>query len=282
MTLSQLYINAKHKLEKAGIDAPQFDAMCLVNYCFGVDRAALAVNGGSIPDSDKEKRFLECVERRASGFPLQYITGKWSFMDIPLYVGEGVLIPRDDTEVVVREMLKRIESVRKPKIIDLCGGSGAIAIAAAKARPDAEIISLELSERAFSYLERNIELNECANIKAVIGDLFKAFDNYDDFSFDAVISNPPYIKTDVIGALSREVRHEPRLALDGGEDGMLFYNAIAESWLCKIKHGGIIAVEIGEDLTGEIVKLFEKSSVRNIDVIKDMAGLDRAILGTLA
>ncbi len=281
MTFSQLYRKAKRDLEAAGVDDPQFDAMCLIDYLFGVDRADLSVMGDSIPDSDKENRFLRYVEKRASGFPLQYIIGTWSFMDIPLCIGEGVLIPRDDTEVVVRETLKRIEAVQNPRIIDLCSGSGTISIAVAKARPDAEIISLELSETAFVYLEKNIEFNGCGNIRAINGDLFKAFNDFDDHSFDAVISNPPYIKSDVIETLSSEVRHEPRLALDGGEDGMLFYNSIAENWLCKIKHGGVIGVEIDEDLTSEIITRFEKSSVKNIEVIKDIAGLNRAIMGTL-
>lgn len=281
MTLSQLYRKAKFDLTEAEIDSPQFDAMCLMEHYFAINRPALSVMGGNIADEEKEKLFLEGVKKRALGFPLQYIIGKWTFMDIPFLVGEGVLIPRDDTEVLVREALKRIEDIRSPKIIDLCSGSGTIAVTVAKARPDAEVIAIELSEQAFGYLEKNIEINKCKNITVIKGDIFKAFNDFADYSFDMVMSNPPYIKTDVIETLSKEVRHEPGLALDGGNDGMIFYNAIAENWLVKIKRGGLIALEIGEDLTDEIVALLKKNSVCDISVFKDMAELDRAIFGTV-
>lgn len=281
MTLSQLYIMAKSDFRTANIDNPQFEAMCLMEHCFAVDRPTLSVVGGNTPEKAAEEQFINSVKKRASGFPLQYIIGKWLFMDIPFFVGEGVLIPRDDTEVIVRELLKRIKDIKNPKIIDLCSGSGAIAITVAKSRPDAEITALELSDQAFEYLERNVEMNSCENVAAIKGDIFKNFEDYCDYSFDVVISNPPYIKTDVIETLSREVRHEPRLALDGGNSGMNYYNAIAENWLVKIKHGGLIAVEIGEDLTDEVVTLFEKSFVCGISVLKDMANLDRAIFGTV-
>lgn len=281
MKLSQLYRKAKLELTAAGADSPQFDAMCLMEHCFGINRPMLSVMGDDTPDAEKEEQFLAKLKMRSEGFPLQYIVGTWTFMDIPFSVGKGVLIPRDDTEVLVREVLNRIDGIQNPKIIDLCSGSGAVAVAIAKNRPDAEITAVELSEQAFAYLTKNIKMNGCTNIKAVNGDIFKIFVDFDDLSFDVIASNPPYIKTNVIPTLSSEVKHEPHLALDGGEDGMMFYNAIAENWLKKLKCGGLIAVEISEDLSEQIVDLFEKNSVNNITVLKDMSELDRAIFGTV-
>lgn len=281
MTLSQLYRKARSDFQNFGVDSPQYDAMCLMEHFFGVNRAELVVMGDKLPETELEQEFLKAVEKRSSGYPLQYILGKWTFMDIPLFVGEGVLVPRDDTEVLVREAIERIKSIENPKVIDLCSGSGAVALAVAKACPRAEVFAVELSELAFLYLEKNIEYNGCKNVKAVKGDVFKLHTNFADGEFDAVLSNPPYIKSDVIATLAKEVQHEPKLALDGGADGMIFYNAIAENWKVKIRKNGFIGVEIGEDLTDEVVDLFKTNMLEDISVFKDMAELDRAIFGTV-
>lgn len=281
MTLSELYRKARSDFRNAEIDSPQYDAMCLMEHFFGVNRAELVVSGDKSPKAELEAEFLAAVEKRSSGYPLQYILGEWTFMDIPLFVGEGVLVPRDDTEVLVREAIERIKGVENSKIIDLCSGSGVVAIALAKAYPKAEILAVELSDKAFTYLEKNIKCNACENIKAIKGDMFKLYEEFSDSEFDAVLSNPPYIKSDVIATLAKEVQHEPKLALDGGKDGMIFYNFIAENWKNKIKKNGFIGVEIGEDLTNEVVELFKKNNLEDIYVLKDMADLDRAVFGTV-
>jgi len=281
MTLSELYRKARSDFRNAEIDSPQYDAMCLIEHFFGVNRAELVVKGDNSPKAEIEAEFLTAVEKRSSGYPLQYILGEWTFMDIPLFVGEGVLIPRDDTEILVREAIKRVRGVENPKIIDLCSGTGAVAIALAKAYQKAEILAVELSDKAFSYLKENIKRNACENIKAIKGDVFRLYEEFSDSGFDAVLSNPPYIKTDIIATLAKEVQHEPKLALDGGKDGMIFYNSIIENWESKVKRNGFIGVEIGEDLTNEIVKLFKENNFEDIYVLKDMIGLDRAVFGTV-
>lgn len=281
MTLSELYRKARSDFRNAKIDSPQYDAMCLIEHFFGVNRAELVVKGDKSPKAEIEAEFLTAVEKRSSGYPLQYILGEWTFMDIPLFVGEGVLIPRDDTEILVREAIKRVRGVENPKIIDLCSGTGAVAIALAKAYPKAEILAVELSDKAFSYLKENLKRNACENIKAIKGDIFRLYEEFSASEFDAVLSNPPYIKTDIIATLAKEVQHEPRLALDGGKDGMIFYNSIIENWESKVKRNGFIGVEIGEDLTNEIVELFKENNFEDVYVLKDMAGLDRAVFGTV-
>lgn len=281
MTLSELYRKARLDFRNAEIDSPQYDAMCLIEHFFGVNRAELVVKGDKSPKAEIEAEFLTAVEKCSSGYPLQYILGEWTFMDIPLFVGEGVLIPRDDTEILVREAIKRVRGVENPKIIDLCSGTGAVAIALAKAYPKAEILAVELSDKAFSYLKENLKRNACENIKAIKGDIFRLYEEFSASEFDAVLSNPPYIKTDIIATLAKEVQHEPKLALDGGKDGMIFYNSIIENWKGKVKRNGFIGVEIGEDLTNEIVKLFKENNFKDVYVLKDMAGLDRAVFGTV-
>lgn len=281
MTLSELYRKARLDFRNAEIDSPQYDAMCLIEHFFGVNRAELVVKGDKSPKAEIEAEFLTAVEKRSSGYPLQYILGEWTFMDIPLFVGEGVLIPRDDTEILVREAIKRVRGVENPKIIDLCSGTGAVAIALAKAYPKAEILAVELSDKAFSYLKENLKRNACENIKAIKGDIFRLYEEFSASEFDAVLSNPPYIKTDIIATLAKEVQHEPKLALDGGKDGMIFYNSIIENWKGKVKRNGFIGVEIGEDLTNETVKLFKENNFEDVYVLKDMAGLDRAVFGTV-
>lgn len=281
MTLSQLYRKAIADFRQTDIESPQYESMCLMEHFFAVSRADLVVAGNNPATADIELEFLNAVKKRISGYPLQYILGEWTFMDIPLFVGDGVLIPRDDTEVLVREAIERIKNLENPKIIDLCSGSGAVAIAVAKAFPKSEILAVELSDVAFAYLKKNIEHNNCSNIQAIKGDMFEIYNDFSDGYFDVLLSNPPYIKSDVIGTLSAEVQHEPRLALDGGADGMRFYNAISEKWKSKLKSGGFIGVEIGEDLSDELVSLFNAYTLKDIYVLKDMAELDRAVFGTV-
>lgn len=281
MTLSELYNEAKKQFEQADIESSQYDAMCLMEHCFGVDRPALAVMGSDCPPERAQETFLSDVKKRAGGYPLQYIIGKWTFMDIPFFVGEGVLIPRDDTEVLVRGTLERIKNIKNPKIIDLCSGSGAVAIAIAKARPDAEIKALELSSRAFDYLVKNIEANSVENVTPINSDVFTAYSDFDDGEFDAVVANPPYVCSAEIETLSSELQYEPRIALDGGDDGMIFYFSIAENWLSKIKKGGLVGLEISETQGKPVSTLLKDSNAKNIEVIKDIAELDRAVFGTM-
>ena len=222
----------------------------------------------------------EAVKKRREGYPLQYIIGKWSFMGNDFIVGEGVLIPRDDTEVAVNECFSAVKNIRRAKILDLCSGSGIIAVTLAKLLPDAEITALELEDRAFGFLEKNIILNKADNVRALKGDIFRAFSCIEDKSFDAIISNPPYIKSGEISALQKEVGFEPVSALDGGEDGLDFYRCIAENWLSKLKNGGSITLEIGEEQAEDVTGLLSEKCISDIRTVKDIQGLDRVIFGT--
>lgn len=273
MTYQELYRYAKDAVSVS-------EARCLFEELLGIDRMALVEKGSLKAGKDERMLIEEAVKKRREGYPLQYIIGKWSFMGNDFIVGEGVLIPRDDTEVAVNECFSAVKNIRRAKILDLCSGSGIIAVTLAKLLPDAEITALELEDRAFGFLEKNILLNKADNVRALKGDIFRAFSCIEDKSFDAIISNPPYIKRGEISALQKEVGFEPVSALDGGEDGLDFYRCIAENWLSKLKNGGSITLEIGEEQAEDVTGLLSEKGISDIRTVKDIQGLDRVIFGT--
>lgn len=273
MTYQELYRYARDAVSVS-------EARCLFEELLGIDRMALVEKGSLKAGKDERMLIEEAVKKRREGYPLQYIIGKWSFMGNDFIVGEGVLIPRDDTEVAVNECFSAVKNIRRAKILDLCSGSGIIAVTLAKLLPDAEITALELEDRAFGFLEKNILLNKADNVRALKGDIFRAFSCIEDKSFDAIISNPPYIKRGEISALQKEVGFEPVSALDGGEDGLDFYRCIAENWLSKLKNGGSITLEIGEEQAEDVTGLLLEKGISDIRTVKDIQGLDRVIFGT--
>ncbi len=273
MTYQELYRYARDAVSVS-------EARCLFEELLGIDRMALVEKGSLKAGKDERMLIEEAVKKRREGYPLQYIIGKWSFMGNDFIVGEGVLIPRDDTEVAVNECFSAVKNIRRAKILDLCSGSGIIAVTLAKLLPDAEITALELEDRAFGFLEKNILLNKADNVRALKGDIFRAFSCIEDKSFDAIISNPPYIKRGEISALQKEVGFEPVSALDGGEDGLDFYRCIAENWLSKLKNGGSITLEIGEEQAEDVTGLLSEKCISDIRTVKDIQGLDRVIFGT--
>lgn len=284
MRLDEIYKTIKSELKRAGVDSPAFDAICLFEYVFGIDRHGLIMQGQSQADPEKIKRLSELVDRRCSGEPLQYILGKWEFMGRTYEVGSGVLIPREDTCAVVEAALsaakKMLKSRDSLKIADLCSGSGAIAITLAKELP-CEVSAVELYDAAYSYLKRNIESLNAENVTPVKADVLTCHENFADSSLDIIISNPPYIKTDELKALQREVQKEPREALDGGEDGCFFYRRIIKDWSKKLSKNGAVCFELGEGQYAEIEGLLLEQGYTDIGCVRDMQEIERSIYGFL-
>ncbi|MGN0469710.1 MAG: peptide chain release factor N(5)-glutamine methyltransferase [Acutalibacteraceae bacterium] len=280
MTFSELYSYSKNILLQSGNDIGAFDSLCLMKKFFDIDRLSLSIHKNETPDKNLEDEFLAAVKKRADGYPLQYILGKWDFMDSEFYVGEGVLIPRDDTEVVVNACINALKNIARPVVIDLCSGSGAIAVTLAKTYPNSTVYALELSDKAFAYLEKNIGHNNVKNIITIKDDIFTSYSKFSDGFFDAIISNPPYIRTDVIRTLQTEVQSEPVTALDGGSDGLDFYRVISEKWISKLKTGGTVSLEIGEEQANSVSALLKDNEISDIQVTKDIQNLDRVIFGT--
>lgn len=280
MTVGEAYRKTKDILTEAGFEAPAFEALCLVEKVFGFNRLALITRGEETAATDEKLALLaELTEKRLSHEPLQYIIGKWSFMGIDLLVGEGVLVPRDDTEVVTSLCIDFLSGKENPSAIDLCAGSGAISLALEK-YANCKVTAVELSDKAFSYLTQNIKLNNSA-VNALNGDIFECHKDIADNSLDLIVSNPPYIKTADIASLQKEVQHEPAMALDGGESGLDFYRRIVPLWKSKLKAGGALAFELGEGQYDEVSRILADNGFGGITESIDFGGIQRAIIGTL-
>lgn len=265
----------KSLLSRAGVENPDGDTreiLCAVLEC---DRTQLILREDDIPEGLCNKA-IAMARRRSSGEPIQYILGSWSFMGRDYKVGGGVLIPRDDTEVVVTEALKLSENTPEPVIVDLCAGSGIIAVTLAKELPNATVYAVEKSDAAFSYLTENITLNH-AKVNAIHADLQNCVSDFKDGSLDMIVSNPPYIRSAEIADLQQEVQYEPRLALDGGEDGYDFYKMIITLWTPKLKKDGAIAFEIGEGQFDTIAAMLKTAGYTAISGVPDIQNITRAV-----
>lgn len=280
MTVGEAYRKTKDILTEAGFEAPAFEALCLVEKVFGFNRLALITKGEETVASEEKLAVLaELTEKRLNHEPLQYLLGKWSFMGIDLLVGEGVLVPRDDTEVVTSLCIDYLSCKESPNVIDLCAGSGAISLALEK-YANCKVTAVELSDKAFSYLTQNIKLNNSA-VNALNGDIFECHKDIADNSLDLIVSNPPYIKTADIASLQKEVQHEPAMALDGGKSGLDFYRRIVPLWKSKLKAGGALAFELGEGQYDEVSRILADNGFGGITESIDFGGIQRAIIGTL-
>jgi len=281
MTVPALCNLLKGILTRAGVDNPDGDCAEILMSALDCDRTRLILYGDNdIPDDIAEKA-VAMAKRRASGEPLQYVLGKWSFMGRDYTVGSGVLIPRDDTEVVVNAALDLIKDVKKPVIADLCSGSGIIAVTLQKELQNATIYAVEKSGDAYAYLIQNIKDND-ADIHPIKTDIADCAEDFADGYFDMIVSNPPYIRSSEIPTLQKEVQYEPRMALDGGESGYDFYELIIRLWTPKLKNGGCIAFEIGEDQFDHISELLTSNGYIDIKGYPDIQNTIRAVTAKLA
>ena len=257
------------------------EARIILSYATGLTQTEIITRSKELMDEDDFAEYERRIQDRLTGTPLQYITGVQEFMGLPIRVNKNVLIPRLDTEVVVEEALKIIEEKgwTRPDVLDMCTGSGAIGVAIA-AKAEGSIVTMaDISEEALKTAMSNASLNN-VNRKCVflLGDLFDALPA--DREYDMIICNPPYIKSEEIDRLSIEVRgHEPRLALDGGTDGLDYYRRIAEDAGSHLRTGGVLVLEIGYDQAGSVKRILGKARrYTDIHKIRDLTGLDRAII----
>lgn len=278
ITYQSLYREAVQTLRHADNPDAAFDVRCLMEKIFGLDRTALSLYGDHLPDEKKEHCFRELLCRRASGEPLQYLIGAWDFLEESFQIGPGVLIPRPETELLAQTVLDGMQQIKNPVVLDLCAGSGCLGLSIAKRRPDAQVFLLEKSQAAFSYLLRNTECIAKRHSYPVMGDLMDGFEHFDFPLPQVMVSNPPYIKSDEIAGLQQEVQREPHMALDGGEDGLLFYRALADLWIPFLGGGGLIAVECGEGQAKEIQELFQKAGIQ-AQTHPDYSGIPRIVTG---
>ena len=279
LTLQQIYKEGTEILENAGIPDASLDAWLLLSFVTGMSRAAYYGRPGECIEPGKAEQYFSFIERRRRRIPLQHITGEQEFMGYTFHVNEHVLIPRQDTEILVEEALKRMDSGMH--ILDLCTGSGCILLSVLKAgREKLKFegitgVGMDISEEALAVAEKNADT---LNVEArfIQSDLFENTEE----KFDMILSNPPYIPTGVIEGLQEEVRlHDPYIALDGKEDGLYFYKKIIKESTGYIKEGGRLIVEIGHDQAENVVFLMKEAGYRHICVKKDLSGLDRVVVG---
>ena len=279
MTVNEIYQSGLKLLENNSIENSKFEAQSLLQKAFSLDRVGFIIHKTDKADENCSQNFLKLIEKRISGEPLQYILGEWSFMGFDFKVGRGVLIPRDDTEVVVNLCIDFLENRTDKKTVDLCSGSGAIAVALDKIS-GAKVTAVEIDETAFSYLETNVKENN-SSVKPVMADALEICETFADGELDLIVSNPPYIKSADIETLQKEVQLEPRLALDGGEDGCDFYREIVNRWSRKLKKGGALAFELGEGQADAVKALMTEQGFSDFKISLDFGGVQRAIIGTL-
>jgi len=257
------------------------EAKIIMSYATGLSDSEMITRGKELMREDDFYEYERRIMARVEGMPLQYIVGIQEFMGLPFRVNKNVLIPRLDTEVLVEQLLREIKErgYKKPEILDMCTGAGAIGVSLAHKLPDAQVTMTDVSDEALHTAMGNAGLNG-VNRRCIflVGDMFNAI--AEDKEYDVLVCNPPYIPTAEISKLAVEVRkHEPTAALDGGADGLDYYRIISAEASSHIKSGGLLALEIGADQAKDVCKLIESADTfKDIKVIKDLAGLDRVII----
>ncbi len=280
MTWGELLLSGQKKLESAGIREYSLDGWYLFEYVFGMSRADYLLRSRETVTAEGEalEEFWEKLSRRAGREPLQYILGVQEFMGLEFYVNSDVLIPRQDTETLVETVLYAHKN-RGISLLDVCTGSGCIAISLAALGKYAHVEAADISNAALLAAEKNAEkILGAGTVKFRCSDLFSAF--APEERFDVIVSNPPYIPSKVIEGLEPEVRDfEPRMALDGTEDGLFFYRKLAEESRSFLKENGAVYFEIGYDQGEAVERLLSGHGFKDTEVIKDLSGRDRVVCG---
>lgn len=283
LTLKQLYKVGTVKLAEEGIEEFSLDAWYLLEYVTGVSKAMYFAEPERTVSEENADRYIDCIRQRAAHIPLQHITGEQEFMGYPFCVNEHVLIPRQDTEILVEEAIQVMRP--KMKVLDMCTGSGCIVLSILKMcrekyyMTDLQGIGADVSEEALKVARENGR-RLGVPVTWIQSDLFAKIP--EEEKYDVIVSNPPYIETAVIDTLQEEVRlHDPYIALDGKEDGLYFYRRIISEAGKYLKTQGKLMFEIGCDQAEAVEELMKNAGYEQITVKKDLAGLDRVVYGTL-
>lgn len=280
MYIKSLLESIRNILNNGGIENFEFESVCIIEDVF--KQNIYDMISAKLECEDCDERVNQCnslVQRRIDGFPLQYVLGKWEFYGLPFKVGEGVLIPRQDTETLVDYVLTMFKNNDTPlKIVDLCSGTGCIPIAIEKHLDNIEIHAIELSTIAHSFLVENIAINS-SKVIAHLGDVLEPT-IYESFSgLDLITANPPYLTTTDMENLQKEVSFEPKISLFGGDDGLKYYRDICKLWKNSLKVGGMIVFEIGQNQEEDVSKIMRDNGFSDIAIIPDLCGINRVVSG---
>ena len=269
MTIKEALLHAKQFMDN-------IEAKILLKYILQKEESYIIANANTQLTKTQENKLINCINKIKGGYPLQYITNQQYFMGLSFYVDENVLIPQPDTEILVETVIKNITELGiknkfdlgNMKVLDLCTGSGAIAISIKKYLPEVQVFASDISKNALKIAQKNANNNK-VKINFIESNMFENISE----TFDVITSNPPYIKTEEIRKLSKQVQNEPKLALDGGKDGLDFYKIIAKEGPKHLNKNGVILMEIGYDQGQAVTNLFKNSKC-----IKDYAGNSRVVV----
>lgn len=277
MTIMEAIKKGMIELKNSNIESPKLKSRLLMQFTLNKPRQYVIVNDMEELNKNDEKKYFDAILKMRKGIPLEHITHQKEFMKLNFFVDENVLIPRQDTEILVEEVIKIAKKTNAKKILDLCTGSGAIAVSLAKYLPETEITAIDISNEALKIAKKNAINNEVENqITFISSDLFT---NLNDEKFDIIVSNPPYIKRSVIDTLDEEVKKEPHIALDGGDDGLYFYRKIIKESYQYLKYGGYLCLEIGFDQKIDVIELIEnEENYTNTYSKKDLYDNDRIVV----
>ena len=282
-TLKSLLDDGTELLEKAGVPEAAWDAWLLMEYRLGINRAVFLADPDREVSREDEKVLRSLFGERARRIPLQHLTGEAWFYGLCFKVNEHVLIPRQDTEILVETALEKMKDISSPRVLDLCTGSGCVLLAFLSERTDASGIGVDISREALLMAGENARKLDISRAGFIQRDILSGYGEPVQAmgqDYDLLLSNPPYIETEKIDTLMEEVRsHDPRIALDGGEDGLIFYRRIVSLAPGLLRSEGWLAVEIGSGQGDEVMELFRKAGFRRVMVTKDLAGLNRVVSG---
>lgn len=277
MKYREAYDTGRAALEAAFVPEAETDARLLLEFVCGTDRNTLLAHGDRDVTKEQESIYRGLVEKRSRRIPLQHLTGVQDFMGLEFTVNEHVLIPRQDTEILVEEALLNLHDGMR--VLDMCTGSGCILISLLHYSNNCEGVGADISAEALKVAEGNAVRLLGTNVPFVQSDLFEKVEG----KFDMIVSNPPYIQSNVIDTLMPEVRdHEPRLALDGSGDGLLFYRRILEECPRYLQKGGMLFFEIGYDQGEAVSRMMEQAGFLEVRLVRDYGGMDRVVCGTLS
>ncbi len=279
-TYNDLYMETRRALRGAGIEAYSLEARLIVAKACGKTMEKLLQDLQLYTASGMEAKVRERTERRLAGEPVAYLTNSWEFYGLSMEITPDVLIPRMDTELLV-DTAKSLLTGRKmdARILDLCCGSGCIGIALAHELPASHVLMVDISERALEVSRQNIRLNRVNRAATLRSDALEK-PPMSIGQFDLIVSNPPYVRSFDILTLDSSVRdYEPLGALDGGEDGLMFYRAIIHNWISVLRPGGLLMFEVGEDQAASVRALMREGQLQDVFSVQDTAGIDRVVVG---
>ena len=281
-TYNNLYLDIRQQLRRSGVEAATLEARELVCFGVGKSRAELQRDGGLYASPELERQVRELVERRLAGEPVAYLIGEWEFYGLPLDLSNDVLIPRPDTEVLAEQAIEYCGEIGECRVLDLCAGSGCIGLAIGAQVPLARVTLGEISDAALKICRQNIRRNGLSG--RVVPLRMDAMEKPDKSlgEFQCVVCNPPYIPRGDIDSLDSSVKdYEPRLALDGGEDGLDFYRSMSERWRECLSPGGRLYFEVGIGQADEVLRIMRGQGFGDLQIVKDLHEIPRVVFGTL-